>query len=288
MATTICNVCGCKILDVQAVDCPRCDTPHHPDCWQYNGGCAVYACNPATRAVVVGKPGSPDPVEANARVLAPWIAGLAVLFALPALWFRMGPGRPRPLDTSPARPVAATTRAAPVPGAAPAPWVGHRAPDFTLPDLSGKRDSFGRIRNGRAALVTFWLAHCPDCMPWVPAWARIYERYQETDDLVLVNIAAFARDAAAIRAYCQEYGIKGRVLLDGDNEVVPVYRLGTITTFVIDHDGVIRYRESQPGTAADRVAPVVESVLAAKRASRTGGRPEAASGPFEPASGSRD
>ena len=24
--------------------CPTCRTPHHSDCWQYNGGCAIYGC----------------------------------------------------------------------------------------------------------------------------------------------------------------------------------------------------------------------------------------------------
>lgn len=27
------------------VRCPLCDTPHHADCWEENGGCAVYGCS---------------------------------------------------------------------------------------------------------------------------------------------------------------------------------------------------------------------------------------------------
>ena len=27
--------------------CPRCETPHHRDCWDYNGGCAVFGCSVA-------------------------------------------------------------------------------------------------------------------------------------------------------------------------------------------------------------------------------------------------
>ena len=39
----ICPVCG------QAVDnnprlCQRCETPHHQDCWEYTGGCAIFGC----------------------------------------------------------------------------------------------------------------------------------------------------------------------------------------------------------------------------------------------------
>jgi hypothetical protein len=24
--------------------CPRCEAPHHADCWDYNGGCAIFGC----------------------------------------------------------------------------------------------------------------------------------------------------------------------------------------------------------------------------------------------------
>jgi hypothetical protein len=38
-----CRVCGCG-LDGGLVRCASCRTPHHEDCWSYNGGCSVYAC----------------------------------------------------------------------------------------------------------------------------------------------------------------------------------------------------------------------------------------------------
>mgnify|MGYP006286410321 CR=1 FL=1 len=38
-----CPVCGSPIEDEPRY-CPRCDTPHHQDCWDYVGGCAIFAC----------------------------------------------------------------------------------------------------------------------------------------------------------------------------------------------------------------------------------------------------
>lgn len=38
-----CRVCGEKIL-LDRIECRRCETPHHKDCWDYNGRCATYAC----------------------------------------------------------------------------------------------------------------------------------------------------------------------------------------------------------------------------------------------------
>lgn len=38
-----CPVCGDSIED-DLVFCSRCKTPHHRECWNYNGKCATYAC----------------------------------------------------------------------------------------------------------------------------------------------------------------------------------------------------------------------------------------------------
>jgi len=38
-----CGVCGDAMRD-GCVRCPRCETPHHSDCWTYNAGCSVYGC----------------------------------------------------------------------------------------------------------------------------------------------------------------------------------------------------------------------------------------------------
>ena len=38
-----CRVCGERIM-LDRIECRRCETPHHKDCWDYNGRCATYAC----------------------------------------------------------------------------------------------------------------------------------------------------------------------------------------------------------------------------------------------------
>ena len=38
-----CLVCGERIL-LDRIECRRCDTAHHKDCWDYNGRCSTYAC----------------------------------------------------------------------------------------------------------------------------------------------------------------------------------------------------------------------------------------------------
>jgi hypothetical protein len=43
-ADPLCQVCGHRIPGQARVQCRRCRTPHHSDCWSFNGGCATFAC----------------------------------------------------------------------------------------------------------------------------------------------------------------------------------------------------------------------------------------------------
>jgi len=46
----MCPVCRDEIGDAHALlaVCPACETPHHPECWEWIGGCAVFACGATT------------------------------------------------------------------------------------------------------------------------------------------------------------------------------------------------------------------------------------------------
>ncbi len=39
-----CQVCGTTLRSGQVVRCARCRTPHHRDCWEFNGRCSTFAC----------------------------------------------------------------------------------------------------------------------------------------------------------------------------------------------------------------------------------------------------
>ena len=43
-AVPVCQVCGGPIPADNRVYCRRCKTPHHKDCWEFNGLCSTFAC----------------------------------------------------------------------------------------------------------------------------------------------------------------------------------------------------------------------------------------------------
>lgn len=43
-SSPVCQVCGTAMAPAETVLCRRCRTPHHAECWSYNGRCSTYAC----------------------------------------------------------------------------------------------------------------------------------------------------------------------------------------------------------------------------------------------------
>lgn len=48
-ADSVCRICGATLAEGAVVRCAKCATPHHQDCWQFNGRCSTFACG-ETRA----------------------------------------------------------------------------------------------------------------------------------------------------------------------------------------------------------------------------------------------
>lgn len=43
-ADSICKICGASLAEGRVVRCAKCSTPHHKDCWDFNGRCSTFAC----------------------------------------------------------------------------------------------------------------------------------------------------------------------------------------------------------------------------------------------------
>jgi hypothetical protein len=48
-ADVCCQVCGTSPTPQETVLCDRCGAPHHAECWEYNGGCAIFGCREQSR-----------------------------------------------------------------------------------------------------------------------------------------------------------------------------------------------------------------------------------------------
>src|SRR5688572_1813672 len=85
----LCRVCGAPLVH-DVVQCSKCETPHHRDCWEYNRGCAIYGCE-ATKYAGAGPSESVERLVIGVREpswlegLSQWVAGLLQTSAPPPL-----------------------------------------------------------------------------------------------------------------------------------------------------------------------------------------------------------
>ncbi len=124
------------------------------------------------------------------------------------------------------------------------PAVGHRAPDFTLPDLESRPVQLSQVLRDKAVLLNFWATWCPPCRREMPTMERAYRDYRQRG----LEILAISMDAGDQRTvtemvgrFMREFTLSFPALLDLDGEVVRAYRLrGLPTTVLIDRTGTIR------------------------------------------------
>ena len=114
-----------------------------------------------------------------------------------------------------------------------------------MPALSGATLAGGSIvpgdYAGRVLVVNFWATWCGPCRREQPALSKL-EAAQGSDGAVFIGVN-FRDDAAAARAYVEEFSVAYESLLDPSGSVA--YRFGVPylpATIVVDAQGELRFR----------------------------------------------
>jgi peroxiredoxin len=155
--------------------------------------------------------------------------------------------------------------------------LGKPAPDFSLPDLDDEEHSLGAAR-GKIAILNFWSAECGwservdrELAPALARWGK---------EVVFYPIAA--NDNEQLDVLCQvsqEHGLP-LVLFDADQEVADLYgALNTPHFFVIDRDGILRYRGAFDDVSFRQRKPTQAYLIPAVDALLSGHLPDPAETP---------
>ncbi|MGE0102379.1 MAG: redoxin domain-containing protein [Blastocatellales bacterium] len=120
--------------------------------------------------------------------------------------------------------------------------IGEPAPDFTLTDTSGNVHSLKSYR-GRIAVLGFLGVACPISNAYNDRIRAFVTDYSPGNVAFLGINSNYDEPVPAIRAHIEKNGFSFPVLKDVDNKVSDSYGAErTPEMFVIDQDGVLRYR----------------------------------------------
>jgi peroxiredoxin len=118
--------------------------------------------------------------------------------------------------------------------------INGSAPDFELPDLGG---TLHRLRDcrGKIAIVNFWSCECPHAERTDHAIMAMFVQWSE--DVVLLPVASNRIELPEALAETAKIRRLPMVLVDEKDVVADLYEARTTPhVFVIDRDGILRYR----------------------------------------------
>jgi thiol-disulfide isomerase/thioredoxin len=123
-------------------------------------------------------------------------------------------------------------------------WQTRGLPEGAAPPLEGVltdgriiKVGAGATANGPATLVAFWATWCPVCTAEEDNIVAVAQDHR------VISVAMQSGDAATVVKHLQERGIALPALVDADGLRAANWRVrGVPTHFVVDGDGIIRFR----------------------------------------------
>jgi DsbE subfamily thiol:disulfide oxidoreductase len=115
------------------------------------------------------------------------------------------------------------------------------APGFSLPSLDGDGSVSLASFRGKIVVLNFFASWCAPCRLEAPGLRKVSEDYADRG-VQLLGVDFRDNDAAG-QAFMHEFGLDYPAASDASGSLADDFALyGMPTTFVIDADGVIRYR----------------------------------------------
>lgn len=146
--------------------------------------------------------------------------------------------------------------------------LNQAAPNFTLIDLAGDSVSLKGLR-GKIVILDFWATWCGPCLASFPGMQQAVERFRADNQVEFLFVNTWERGddvQKRVSDFIKEKNYPFHVLLDLKNEVVTAYGVeGIPTKFVIDRNGIIRFKSVGYGGSASEMVEELSTMIAMVR-----------------------
>lgn len=147
------------------------------------------------------------------------------------------------------------------------PSVGSPAPDFTLPDTSGKKVTLSSLRGRNVLLAFFPLAFTSTCTEELCDMRDDWGQFESAETVVLpISVDS----TATLKEYKSRYAMKSELASDFRRDVARLYGVlneerfySTRAYFLIDRAGIIRWEHVEENASLKRTNAELFQAIAA-------------------------
>lgn len=144
------------------------------------------------------------------------------------------------------------------PSEVPSPLIGKLVPEFSLPTLHDSSVQFSNNEFlGNVSVLNVWATWCYACKQEHPALLELARR-----NIVAIYGLNYKDDAASAKMYLRDFGnpFKANAFDEAGRVAIDWGVYGAPETFLIDKNGVIRYKHIGPLTLDDldnKIQPLI-------------------------------
>jgi peroxiredoxin len=124
--------------------------------------------------------------------------------------------------------------------------IGELAPGFELRTVDGELFRLTDYRGKKAVFLIFWNTWCTYCIKKTPRYAKLKEQFGDRVEIIAVN-TTWHDSIKEIKQFQQRFDVNYPIALDNGEALTDRYAVSAVPTeFIIDINGVIRYRDGIP------------------------------------------
>ena len=131
-------------------------------------------------------------------------------------------------------------------GPATGATVGEVAPDFEITTQNGDVFRLSDFRGRKPVYVVFWNTWCPYCIKKTARYKKLQEYFGDKVEIIAIN-TSWSDSPEEMRSFEEHHHVNYSTAFDAGELITDGYDVYNVPTeFIIDINGVVRYRDGVP------------------------------------------
>jgi peroxiredoxin len=124
--------------------------------------------------------------------------------------------------------------------------VGDVAPNIEIATQDGNVIRLSEFRGRKPVYLVFWNSWCTYCIKKTTRYRKLQEQFGDKIEIIAIN-TSWSDSAEKMRSFQERYKTNYSIAFDFDEIITDRYQVTAVPTeFIVDVNGVIRYRNSVP------------------------------------------